>query len=373
MTLLRAMAFPLHMSSVLFVAMTSLLLAIVLRGDNPAIIMAMLPVYMLMVWLTQFAFTMIDDVANGRREAATATLEMLSPFGDPRCWVHPAIAAAIALTLFFQPQLPRAPILVAAWLLFPASIGAIAVSSRILDALNPVAMWQVVRGLGPWYLLLLGATLLAAGLVVWILQSELAKVLRYGLCQLVLLEVYALVGGTLHLRRLQLGFEPVASPERELMQEEVDRQLQRQRVLDDVYGKLRVRETAKAVAAAREWLEPLPPIELQRDVLAMLEASRSWGEPRAFGNLAQGLLRPLLSVRQPAMALATAEEALRQAANFAPQMEADVVELARYALQTGRRKTARTLLQNFSARFPGQMPGADLLELQKLLDPGHGL
>ena len=57
--------------------------------------MSILPIYMMMVWLTQFAFTMIDDVANGRREAATATAEMLSPFGDPRCWVHPALAAVI--------------------------------------------------------------------------------------------------------------------------------------------------------------------------------------------------------------------------------------------------------------------------------------
>ena len=78
------------MSSVLFIAMSALILALVTRGQGAALLMAILPVYMMMVWLTQFAFTMIDDVANGRREAATATTEMLSPFGDARCWVHPA-------------------------------------------------------------------------------------------------------------------------------------------------------------------------------------------------------------------------------------------------------------------------------------------
>jgi hypothetical protein len=367
MTLLRAMAFPLHMSSVLFVAISSLILALITRGQGAAILMAILPIYMMMVWLTQFAFTMIDDVANGRREAATATVEMLSPFGDPRCWVHPALAALLAILLFWKEQIPHAPVLVAAWLLFPASIGAIAVSSRVFDALNPIAMWQVIRGLGPYYVLLLVATLLAGALALWIAQSDLWSVARFALCELLLLEVYALIGGTLHLRRLQLGFDPISNPERELQQAEIDRQLRRQKVFDDIYGKLRVRETARASATAREWFEALPTVELQRDVAALLEASRSWSEPRAFGTFAQGLITQLLAARHPGLALATAEEATRQASFFAPGLESDVVALARYALQTGRRTTARTLLRNFVANLKDQNPGTDLLALQQQL------
>lgn len=369
-TLLRALAFPLHMPSVLFIAASSLILALVTRGNNPAILLAIIPVYMMLVWLTQFAFTMIDDVANGRREAATATLEMLTPFGDSRCWVHPALAAAIALLLFKYPQLPRLPVLATAWLLFPASIGAIAVSGRAFDAFNPVTMWSVIRGLGPYYLLLLAGTLLAAVLGIWILRSELWSLLRIALVELVLLECYALIGGTLHLRRLELGFEPVRSPERQLEQAEVERRLRRQHMFDDVYRKLRVRETAKAVAAAQEWLEPLPTIELQRDVAALLEASRSWSEPRAFGNFAQGLITQLLAARQPALALATTEEAMRQAESFAPLPESVAVELARYALQTGRKRVARAVLQNCVAKLRNEVPGADLLALQQQLGGG---
>jgi hypothetical protein len=258
-------------------------------------------------------------------------------------------------------------VLVAAWLLFPASIGAIAVSSRVFDALNPVAIWQVVRGLGPYYVLLLVVTLLAGASGLWIAQSDLWSVARFALCELILLECYALIGGTLHLRRLDLGFEPVSNPERELEQVEVDRQLRRQKMFDDVYRKLRVRETPKAIAAAREWFGSLPNIELQRDVAALLEASRSWSEPRAFGNFAQGLITHLLATRQPGLALATAEEATRQASTFAPALESDAMELARYAMQTGRRSTARGLLQNFMAKSKDQPPGVDLLSLQQQL------
>ena len=111
---------------------------------------------------------------------------------------------------------------------------------------------------------------------------------KFALCELILLEVYALIGGALHLRRLELGFDPISSPERELEQAEVDRQLRRQKVFDDVYRKLRVRETPKAIAAAREWFESLPNLELQRDVAALLEASRSWSEPKGVRQLRAG-------------------------------------------------------------------------------------
>jgi hypothetical protein len=370
MTLLRAMAFPLHMSSVLFIAMSSLILALITRGQGAAILMSILPIYMMMVWLTQFAFTMIDDVANGRREAATATAEMLSPFGDPRCWVHPALAAAIALLMFWQPGIPQAPVLMAAWLLFPASIGAIAVSSRVFDSLNPVAMWQVIRGLGPYYVLLLVATLLAGLLGLWVVQSDLWSVAKFALCELILLEVYALIGGTLHQRRVELRFDPISNPERELEAAETERELRRQRVFDDVYRKLRVRETPKAIAAAREWFDALPNVELQRDVAALLEASRSWSEPKAFGNFAQGMITQLLAARQPGLALSMVEEATRQASAFAPTLEGDAVALARYAQQTGRKGAARTLLQNFVAKLKDQAPGAELLALQQQLGEG---
>ena len=106
-------------------------------------------IWLLLVWLTQFAFTLIDDAANGVQETEAATAEMLSPFGDPRCWVHPALAAAVAIALVLQPEIPRLPVLVVGALLFPVSIGAIAISGRARDALNPFAMVRMLRGLGP--------------------------------------------------------------------------------------------------------------------------------------------------------------------------------------------------------------------------------
>ena len=184
-------------------------------------------------------------------------------------------------------------------------------------------------------------------LILWILRSDLWSLPRIALAELVLLECYALIGGTLYLRRMELGFEPISTPEREQEQAETERQLRRQRMFDDVYRKLRVRETPKAIAAAREWLEPLPPIEMQRDMTALLEASRSWTEPKAFANFAQGMITQLMAARQQGLALATVEEATRQVRHFTPSMEAEVVELARYAIQTGRKRVGAHAAEEF--------------------------
>lgn len=92
-TLLRAAQFPLQLPSLLFVAISSLILAIVTLFDGVFMVFAIPALYMMVVWLTKFAFRMIDDVVDGRREASTASIEMLSPLGDERCWVHPAGSA----------------------------------------------------------------------------------------------------------------------------------------------------------------------------------------------------------------------------------------------------------------------------------------
>ncbi len=82
------------------------------------------------------------------------------------------------------------------------------------DALNPVAIFNVVRGLGPWYLLLVlfvsGCALLG---VLLVRHLELGMVL-FASGQLLVLLVYAAIGGVMYQRRLELGFDPIVSPER---------------------------------------------------------------------------------------------------------------------------------------------------------------
>jgi uncharacterized membrane protein len=364
MDLLKALAMPFQAASLLFVAMSALLLTLVTSVGSAIMPLALLAILLLLVWLTQFAFALIDDAANGVQETTAATAEMLSPFGDPRCWVHPALAAATSLTLYLRPEIPRLPVLATCALLLPVSIGAIAISGRALDALNPFALVRVLRGLGPYYPLAVLFLVLCVAAGVLLTQVGMWSVLRFAALELLVLLGYAFIGGAVYARRLDLGFEPRVSPERVEMRGEQERVAQRQQMIDGLYRDLRVREPARAIADAKRWIEAASPQQLPGDVQAILEAAASWTEPRGLQLLLRSLIPQLQALKQPALAFAAVEAGLAAAPRFSPELESDAIAAIRYASQTGRKRVAASLLTNFmhSSSFKSP-PGPELQEL----------
>jgi hypothetical protein len=295
---------------------------------------------------------------------------LTNPFLDSRCWVHPVIAAALGTMHYLNPSWPTWPTLLAATLLFPLSIGACAMSGHARDAVSPAMMLRVARGLGPWYALLLGLVALCA-----LIGVILARALPLGTVliaseQLLLLVVYAAIGGALYERRLELAFEPRVSPERKADAAEAERIARRQQFLDGLYNDLRMRETKRGVASVRQWLAERDPRERAGDLHAILTASRNWNELREYPRLLQGLVPVLLELKQPALAFAVAETGLNTHPGFSPEAEADAVALADYALATGRRRGAAQLLENYLQRpdAPAE-PGAQLTSLRARLQP----
>jgi hypothetical protein len=325
---------------------------------------ALLAIFLLLVWLTQYAFKLIDDAANGAQETAAATAEMLSAFEDPRCWVHPALAAGVSIALFLRPEIPRWPVLAACALLLPVSLGAIAISGRARDAVNPFALVRVLQGLGAWYLLavLFLALCVVTGLLV--ARSGMWSVLRFATLELLVLLGYAFIGGVVYMRRLDLGFEPRMSPERAEMRVDGERLAERQRLIDGLYRDLRVREPARAIANAQQWLAACSPQQLPGDVHAILAAALQWTEPRGLQLLLRSLIPQLQQMRQPGLAFAAVEAGLAAAPTFSPEQEHDAITAIRFAMQTGRKRIAATLLTNFmgSSAYKGP-PGPELLEL----------
>lgn len=368
MGLLKALGMPFQISSLLFVGMTSMMLGVVLSIGDIAVMLALPLMCLLLIWFTRFTFTLIDDATNGAEETATASVEMANPWGDPRCWVHPVLTLLVAIALLVKPEIPRLPVLVCCALLLPASIGAIALTGHSLDALNPFAMVRVVRGLAHYYLMAVVWLVLCVGAAVLLMQSGMWLALKIAALQLLLLLAFAFIGGALHARRVELGFVPLVSPERIDERKEDQRIAERQRVIDGLYVELRGNEPARALASARQWIETLPSQHVTSDVRALIDAGSRWSEPRRYSALLRGLLPQLLSRRQQGMAFAAAEAGLAAMPTFAPEQEADTIALVRYALQTGRKRLAATLLENFmaTARSPSP-PGAELLELRARL------
>lgn len=364
MELLKALRMPFHVSSLLFVAVTALLLSLVIWANA---LLAFPAICLTMIWFTQFTFTLIDDAVNGVKETAPASLEMLSPWGDMRCWVHPVLTVAIAVTLFLQPQIPRLPVLVACAFLFPASLGAIALTGNAIDALNPVALVKVMRGLAQYYLLAVLWVLFCAGLSVLVTLSGLWLFVQIAALQLLLLLTCAFIGGAVYMRRVELGFEPLVSPERTALREEQDLHAQRQRMIDAIYNLVQMRRPVEALATVRQWLEGAASHHLPADVKAILLAGANWSEKRGFVALLRGLAPLLISMRQPGLAFAAVEAGLAAAPGFTLEQESDALRMIRFALQTGRKRMAATLLANLEGAPNQGTPGTELLELRAQL------
>jgi hypothetical protein len=347
MTLFKTLQLPFQTASLLFVGIIALLLALVTSLGAASMLMSLFLIWVLLVWVTRYAFTMIDDAANGTAEAQVASVDMLSPMGDPRCWVHPTLVAVVSLVLTFHPEMPRWPAVSAAALLFPASIGAITMSGRALDAFNPAALWQVIHGLGAWYLLALAGIAVAAAAGAGIMQLPLWSVLRFAALLLLLLACYAWLGGLLHLRRIELNFEPRHSPEKIAIREIGERDKTRQQMIDALFKALRAHEPQRAVSIAGQWLANAGDQHIHADAATMVEAASKWSEHKGFLRLLSGLIPILLDLKQTALALKTVESGLQNHAAFAPAAEEHALLLARYARQTGRKRLASQIANNY--------------------------
>ena len=139
---------PFHLTSLLFVGWSSLLLAFFASAGGATWVLAIVMAFFLLSWLNKYAFALLEHAADGLHDAPVATVEMLGPFGGLRPLVHVVLGGAVAIA-WWRLGSALGPWLGAlALLLFPASLVALATSQRLVDALSPAALWHVMRGLG---------------------------------------------------------------------------------------------------------------------------------------------------------------------------------------------------------------------------------
>ena len=198
----------------------------------------------------------------------------------------------------------------------------------------------------------------------WLIAaSGLWMLLKIASAQLLLLTVCAFIGGAVYARRVELGFVPLVSPEREAERAESNRSGELQRMIDTVFGEVRMRRPDKALDIVRRWLEGAAPHQMPGDVKTILAAGAAWSEKRSFISLLRTLAPLLLSMRQPQLAFAAVEAGLAAAPGFTLEQEGDAAAIIRYALQTGRKRLAASLLSNFESASQAS-PGPELLQLR---------
>ena len=166
--------------------------------------------------------------------------------------------------------------------LFPATVAILGFGERPWQAVNPLTWYRVIRGLGPFYVLLLLA-LAACGLVALLLfrldlwTHHRGRRSRCGARW----RSSASWAPSLFLRRRQLGFEPSRSPERAAARAEAERLKVRARMVDDVFQLVRIGKHVDATAPLARWLNDAEPEHVSKDALPRRRAGAAAGKARS--------------------------------------------------------------------------------------------
>jgi hypothetical protein len=211
------------------------------------------------------------------------------------------------------------------------------------QAVNPVALLRVIRGLGPYYLLMLLA-LLIGGAVAWVLSRlNLWGLVENAIALWCEVAFFSFVGASIFLRRKQLGYEPSKSPERAQARVEAERLKERARVVDDVFQLVRIGKHVDATAPLAKWLRDTDAEHVSKDAYYIAEQSLKWDSQAALNPIGSTLIRHLMRFGRPDAALAVFEILRKSAPNFTMDSAHDLRALAEYAESNGREALAQSM------------------------------
>lgn len=314
-----------------------------------------LPLALILVsWTFKYAFVAFDSISRGYDEPPVLSIEMMNPADEQRpLGMLLIVGVFLGATAAAKPFVgPTATSLLRYGALFflPASIAALAVTSRIVDAVNPKLLIEVIRRLRIDYPILL-AVIVLYGIGITLLSRALWEVAQFALLLFGILSLFCLLGGIIYQQRHALGFDAWKAPERVEEREKAAHDRAVAREIDDVYSHWR------SGAHVEAWQE------LEKQLGARnhdLEAYRRyyptiarWPDPRLANKLAREFISRLLATQHNSEALRILRERLAVTPDFRPANGAELVRLVVIARTSGDRPTARALLTDFERHFPG--------------------
>jgi hypothetical protein len=279
-------AMPWHATSIIFVTLSSLSLALVVSQGVLRPI-GLIGTFFLALWLFNYAFEMLEYAANGGTGAPVASVETLSPFK----W-RPLVMAAICFWLVLlgsQLGTTGKVIIMLLLLLQPAFIATLGMGDGLLQAVNPISLWRVIVGMGAYYLLVLAVIGLFIVLAIALREVDFWPFERYALLEIAILTVFTVLGISVFLRRIEIGFEPRSSPERAMERDDRQHLRELDEILDEAYGLARLKYYERAASVIKRWLANSDAIAAPDDVNLILERVRGWGDPAAFNFIERAI------------------------------------------------------------------------------------
>jgi hypothetical protein len=343
---------PFHAAPLLLVAIFSVLLRLAMHAG----LLGLPALLILGSWFFKYAFMLLDHAAEGRPGAPVLTPEAANPVGEMR-----PLAYALAAGVFYMGtgaigELIGPTALTVIRLLglmaLPAIIATHTITGSFAQALNPAAIAAMTRRLGSGYLLVVGVAIVAGmlGRAVVLDGDHLAFILRIAVLMLLWLVMFSVLGGVLHVRRHEVGFEPEHSPERRRLLDERDRNRERDQFIDQVFAEFRAGGRGNPFASiqqrATQSTNPLAEYEWIHDRVAM------WSNPKLANRVAQELLPLLLAAKRHGDALKLVKSRLQAHPGFRPLASEHLLRLVELARDAGDRALARTLLRDFDRHYP---------------------
>jgi hypothetical protein len=281
-----AFAMPWHATSIIFVALSSLLLAAI-EVHGVLLLISLIGKFFLASWLFNYAFEMLDYAANGGTGAPVASVETLSPFK----W-RPLVTAAICIWLVLLGSefgTTGKIIIILILLVQPAVIATLGIGEGLLQAVNPLSLWRIIVGMGAYYLLVLAVIGLFIALTIALQEVGFWPFERYALLEMGILTAFAVLGTSVFLRRIEIGFEPRSSPERAMERDDRQHLRQLDEILDEAYGQVRLKYYEHAASIIKRWLAASGEIAAPDDINLILERVRGWGDPAALKVIERAL------------------------------------------------------------------------------------
>jgi hypothetical protein len=209
--------------------------------------------------------------------------------------------------------------------------------------MNPVTLFRLVRGLGPYYLVILGAIAIYAGILTLLARLDVWALFLYAARLLCEISFFSLIGGCLYLRRREIGYEPSRSPERAAAREEYERLKLRARMVDDVFQLVRVGKHVDATRPLARWLTDLDEALLVRDGLYVAEQAARWDYTQSLNTIASTLIRHMLRAGRADAALSAFELLRARAPGLTLDSAPDLRILIDHAESSGRKELAQSM------------------------------
>jgi hypothetical protein len=326
--LVRYVRFGLHGTALVLVAAFTFGLLLAYRAGLAGVFLGLL----LISWFFKYCFVVMDAALAGHDEPPVLSVEMVNPVSEARplfavAWIGAAISAVLAVHGHWGQGAAFTTAIALACAL-PASLGILGLESNPLLAASPLRWLMVIRALR-WHYLPLLAAMLAAAALPYVLTAQGYLPLAVICGQMLLLVLFALIGGALFEHRLDLGLDSRTRQERTAERDRREHLAARQHMIDHAYEQFRINRPKEGWREIETWLAAHARGTRSREEYhAVLEAACSWDDGRPADRLANDLIGLLLATSDNGTALEVAELRLASNPKFTPAQAPRLAELA---------------------------------------------